>query len=386
MQQNIKLPFRVGKPVEEEYFIDRENEIKDLIQQIKSMSNTCLLGLRRMGKTSILFNIVNQISDPIPIYINCYGIPDKRRFASILSDGTRDAYIAYTGDKKYGSAIKKHIKENIEKIAYQLTEMDVSVGHYFRIRVGIKQKEINSDILLEDAFNYAEKLGKNKGKRFVIILDEFQDIGSRWGDDFLKRLRSIVEKQKNVCYVFCGSSITFMSSLIEDSRSPFYRQLHRIMVKSLPEKEVKRFVSHRFELCGYKISDEAINKFIRLTYSIPDYVQRLGIMASQRSKNITEDVVMRAYEDMLLELDAEFRETLSKLNQRSEIYGAILTGFSKCNSLSEAGRFIGYDLGKAMRQVIYLRKVGLIEKAGRGNYEIADPIFKDWLKRNFTGD
>ena len=386
MQQNIKLPFKVGKPVEEEYFIDRENEIKVLIRQIKSMSNTCLLGLRRMGKTSILFNIVKELKDPIPIYINCYGIPDKRRFTSILSDSTRDAYIDYTDDGKYRSAIRKYITENIEKIAYQLTEMDVSVGHYFKIRVGIKQKEINPDILLEDAFNYAEKLGVNKGKRFVIILDEFQDIGSRWGDDFLKRLRSIVEKQKNVCYLFCGSSITFMSSLVEDTRSPFYRQLHRVMVRSLPEKEVKRFVSHRFELCGYTISGEAINKFSEVTHSIPDYVQRLGLITGQRSKNITKDLVIKAYEEMLLELDDEFRETLSKLNQRSGIYGAILAGFSKYSSLSDAGRFIGYDLSKAMRPITYLQKVGLIEKAGRGNYGITDPIFKDWLKRNFTGD
>ena len=75
---------------------------------------------------------------------------------------------------------------------------------------------------------------------------------------------------------------------------------------------------------------------------------------------------------------------LSKLNQRSGIYGAILTGLSRFDSLSETGRFIGYDLGKAMRQITYLQKVGLIEKTGRGRYEIADPIFKDWLKRNFV--
>ena len=87
---------------------------------------------------------------------------------------------------------------------------------------------------------------------------------------------------------------------------------------------------------------------------------------------------------MLLELDSEFRETLSKLNQRSGIYGAILTGLSRYNSLSDAGRFISYDLSKAMRQIAYMQKVGLIEKTGRGKYEITDPIFKEWLKRNFT--
>ena len=383
MQKNIEVPFKIGKPVEDEYFINRETELRELIKQIKAMSNVCLLGLRRMGKTSILLKIVKRINDPIPIYVNCYGIPDKRRFASMLSDSIRDGYINYTGDGKYKAAIKRYLKESVGKIAYQLTDMDVSIGQYFRIRMGVKQKEIDPDIVLEDAFNYADRLGKSKGKRFLLMLDEFQDIGSRWGDDFLKRLRSIIEKQKNTCYIFSGSSITFMSSLVEDTQSPFYRQLYKIGVKSLPGKDVKRFVKRRFQLCNYKITDNVINEFIALTHSIPDYVQRLGLIASRILKNITKDVLEQAYEEMLIELDSEFREMLSKLNQRSGVYGAILSGLSKYDSLSDVGRFIGYDLSKAMRQITYLQKVGLIEKTRRGRYEISDPIFKDWLNNNF---
>jgi len=174
----MKLPFKVGKPVEDEYFIDRESEIKELIRHIKSMSNTCLLGMRRMGKTSILFKIVKMVDDPIPIYVNCYGIPDKKRFASLHLDSIKDAYICHTGDGRYTSAIKKYVKKSVDHIAYQLTDMDVSVGQYFKIRIGLRQKDIDQDMLLEDAFLYAERLGENKGKRFVIILDEFQDIGS----------------------------------------------------------------------------------------------------------------------------------------------------------------------------------------------------------------
>jgi AAA+ ATPase superfamily predicted ATPase len=384
MQKNMKLPFKVGKPVEEEYFIDRNKEIKELIRHIKSMSNTCLLGMRRMGKTSILFKIGREIEEPLPVYVNCYGIPDKKRFASLYLESIKDIYIARTGDGKYTSAIKKYIKKSTEYIAYQLTDMDVSVGQYFRIKVGVKQRDIDADTLLEDSINYAERLGENKGKRFVILLDEFQDIGSRWGDEFLKRFRSLVEKQKNVCYVFCGSSITFMRNLVEDAESPFYRQLSKVFVGPLPDREVKDFVKQRFELCGYSISDEVLHKFIKLTHSIPDYVQRLGSIASQISKKITERVVVDAYEKMLMELDSEFRETLSKLNQRSGIYGAILTGLSRYSSLSEAGRFIGYDLSRATRQIVYLQQVGLIEKLGYGKYTISDPILKDWLERNFS--
>ena len=87
---------------------------------------------------------------------------------------------------------------------------------------------------------------------------------------------------------------------------------------------------------------------------------------------------------MLIELDSEFRETISKLNQRSGIYGAILTGLSRYTTLSDIGKFIGYDLSRAMRQITYLQKVGLIEKTGHGKYRITDPVLKDWLKRNFA--
>ena len=175
-----------------------------------------------------------------------------------------------------------------------------------------------------------------------------------------------------------------MSFLVENAKSLFYRQLHKTVVKSLPSEEVRHFVKNRFELCGYKISDEAISKFIRLTHSIPDYVQRLGLIVSGLSKNITIGTIEQAYEEMLLELDSEFRETLSKLNQRAGTYGVILTGLSRYNSLSKAGRFVGYDLGGMMRQIAYLQKIGLIEKTGYGKYKVADPVFKDWLKRNFA--
>ena len=141
---------------------------------------------------------------------------------------------------------------------------------------------------------------------------------------------------------------------------------------------------NRFRLCGYSISDKTITKFIELTWSIPDYVQRMGSIASWLSKNITNKVAENAYEKMLIELDSEFRETLSKLNQRSGVYGAILTGLSLYNSLSDISKFIGYDLSKSARQIIYLQKLGLIEKIGYGKYKITDPILNDWLKRNFV--
>ena len=92
----MKLPFKVGKPVEDKYFIDRTNEINELLKHINAMSNVCLLGMRRMGKTSLLYKIAKKLQDPIPVYVNCYGIPDKKRYAALYTDSVRDACIKYT--------------------------------------------------------------------------------------------------------------------------------------------------------------------------------------------------------------------------------------------------------------------------------------------------
>ena len=73
MHKNMKLPFKIRKPVGDEYFIDRNNEIKELNRHISSISNTCLLGMRRMGKTSILFKIVKEINEPVAVCVNRYG-------------------------------------------------------------------------------------------------------------------------------------------------------------------------------------------------------------------------------------------------------------------------------------------------------------------------
>lgn len=390
MQKNMMPPFKIGKPVEDEYFINRDSEIKEILQNITAKNNISLLGLRRTGKTSTLLRIINMLetqkhNKKVPVYINCYGIPEMRRFSELFVDSVRNSYIKQTGDKKFLEKIKHHIKEKIETLAYHLTDMDVEIAQYFKIKIGVKQKEIDEHQLFVDALSYPENLSVKKACEFVIILDEFQDIGIRWGEDIIKKMRSVVETQKHCMFIFSGSSITFMADLVDKRKSPFYRQMHKIYIKPLPREITENFVKKRLKTCRYKISEDAVKRFIELTRCFPDYIQRLGQKAAYYSKNIGVKEIDIAYEDMLLELDSEFRELINKLNQRAQIYGEILIAMSNTARLSEIGDFIGGEMmQKYMQRIYYLQRVGLIERAGKGLYQITDPVLNDWLKRNFT--
>lgn len=155
-------------------------------------------------------------------------------------------------------------------------------------------------------------------------------------------------------------------------------------IKTLPKEAAEDFVRYRLKVCGYNITNDAVKRFMELTHYFPDYIQRLGQKVAYSSRNIKLKNVVEAYEDVILELDSEFRELMNKLNQRSSIYGELLIAMSSTSKLHEIGEFIGEAMPKYMQRIYYLQRVGLIEKIDRGIYRITDPLLNDWLKINFT--
>jgi AAA+ ATPase superfamily predicted ATPase len=57
-------PFRYGQVVTGEYFTNREDEIKEISEEIVSGQNIILISPRRYGKTSVVINAVSKIKYP----------------------------------------------------------------------------------------------------------------------------------------------------------------------------------------------------------------------------------------------------------------------------------------------------------------------------------
>ncbi|MCJ7506259.1 ATP-binding protein, partial [Candidatus Bathyarchaeota archaeon] len=201
-------PFMIGKPVTGVYFVNRERELGRLLTLARGVekggsSNSVLIGLRRTGKTSILENLAIKLeSNPrvVPMIINCYGLAVKSRFAKLLVDTAAACYVQKTGDKAYLERLVKAISERAKAVRDRVSEVKFSE---FTMR--FRDKQTDEDTLIEDALHYAESLATDKSVHFVVMLDEFQDI-IRWGDDTLKRIRTIIQSQKRVCYVLAGSA------------------------------------------------------------------------------------------------------------------------------------------------------------------------------------
>ena len=379
-------PFIVGRPVTGEYFVDREDELRRLQTLIEGIqkgasSNSALIGLRRTGKTSILENLevlLKPNAKLIPVIANCYGIAAKSRLAKVLVDKTIESYVCKTGDSAFLKRITKAIGQAAKSAIGRISEVK-----FAEFSLKLQDKNTEEDSLIEEALQYIEALAQEKDVFFVVMLDEFQDV-IRWGDDTLKRIRTVVQSQKRVCYVLAGSATSIMRNLVYDHRSPFYRQLVEIPIKKLDKSTATAFLKRRFACAKMKAADSVIAKIATLSDGYPDYMQRLGLelyLLIGPGGLIAEDQVDKAYEDMVVSLDGEFDNYFSNFSPlEREILVALATGSIQPSEVARAVRKPIFNISKTLTTLI---NYSIIEKPMKGQYRITDPVFADWLNRRF---
>ena len=380
-------PFVVGKPVTGVYFIDRESELERLLTPIRglpksSSSNSILIGLRRTGKSSILENAIIQLGDNkkiIPVVLSCYGLSSKSRFAKLLADATVGAYVQKTGDKAYWKRLVKAISEKKKEALERMSEVS-----FWELAFTFNNKKIEEDTLMEQALQFIESLAEDKECYFVLMLDEFQD-AVKWGEKTLKRIRTIIQSQKRVCYVLAGSATSIMHDLVYQRRSPFYRQFIEIPVKKLDSNLVERFMKERFASAGITTNDQELNKIATYCDGFPDYAQRMGLEIFFKiglDGKISEQIIDKAYHDMIQTLDGEFENyftTFSPLEK--EILISLAIGKKRAHEIAKEVRNEMQNISKTLTRLV---NYGVVDKPLVGQYRLADGVFSDWLKRRFS--
>ena len=90
----------------------------------------------------------------------------------------------------------------------------------------LQQRSIPHRRLLEWAFEFPETLAAETDTRFLIILDEFQEITRLSNypqvDDVLETFRAVLQTQSHVAYVAAGSAISLMERIFHHASSPLF--------------------------------------------------------------------------------------------------------------------------------------------------------------------
>lgn len=72
------------------------------------------------------------------------------------------------------------------------------------------------------ALDLSRQIAARTGRKFIVCLDEFQDI-TRLEANILKQMRSVITRQEEVVYLFLGSQESLLRNLFVKRNEPFYR-------------------------------------------------------------------------------------------------------------------------------------------------------------------
>lgn len=349
--------------------------------------NLAVLGQRRIGKTSLIKNLINELEgdeDIIPVFIDCMSMPSLRRLSTYIAESAKDNYIGKSADAEYLSGINRYLKKNISEILSRIPEIDLSLASYISFRVSLQETGTDEETIFRNSLDYLEKLGRKKDVYFILFLDEFSEIALRWGDGFVKILRTLVQQQTRIMYVFSSSAVTYMNDLVYNSTSPFYNQLKPIPIGPLPEEDTKKFIFERVKLVNHSIGEEALEKWLDLTNGLPDYVQRLGdALLEISTEEINIEDIDHAYEEIFVTLDPVFNLLFTKLTENSSVYSDIVVSVAKYDRPSRIAKDAGIPINSLYYYLPYLINLGIIEKVEKGKYELSDPLFRQWVINKF---
>ena len=263
----MKNPFVYGKRVSGHAFFDRARIKSDIRNVLDGGSNVLLYGPRRYGKSSLMGEVLAEIraEGGFCAELNMMDIASLEDFI------TRFARVVYRELAPVSGALNL--------VAGFLKRMSPAVGldeegrPELRISFSAGMATIDN---LREVLMLPERLCGEK-RRIVIAIDEFQEVSELGlGAQFERTMRSVIEKQEHVTYVFLGSKTHMLERMFASKSRPFYNSAQKFLLLRPPADESAAFLVDRFASSSIRLDRRLAEKMVQLVDNVPYYLQALG--------------------------------------------------------------------------------------------------------------
>jgi len=374
----MDTPFVFGKIASEKNFTDRELETARLVANFTSQINTILISPRRWGKSSLVTKAAELASKKDKslrfCLIDLYNVRSEEQFYQLLAQEVLRASSSKMSELMANA--KKFMGRFIPKITF-------SPEPNSEFALGFDMQEVKKQP--DDILNLAENIAKEKKLKFIICIDEFQNI-SDFGDPLAlqKKLRSHWQKHKNASYCLYGSKRHMLMDVFTSASMPFYKFGDIIFLQKIDEKELVSFIIRRFAETGKKINDDHARLITTYAECHPYYVQQLAQQVWLRTDKIcNEKIVNISHENLVMQLSMLFQTLTDELsNTQINFIQAILKEALQLSSKKTLHEFNLGTSANILRIKQALTNKEIIEVQG-DKIAFLDPIYKYWLKKYY---
>ena len=383
------LPLGNDNDLDDTQFYNRINEISFISDNLelteKGSTPTILLtGIRGVGKTALMKKLKNDFKeDYVVVYMDLAGMDkfkkdDKltrfcfmRLFYECIINACRESNII-----TIDAQILKYFKtrnfkfdkvESVDKIPIPILKTEEDYAKFTTFVMNLPQQ------IYDDC--------KDNINGVLIFIDEFQIIKQldENVNDFLWYIRSIIQSQKHIGYIFSGS-MSVKDELIADiagQKGAFGGRILSYEIKTFSFDTTRNYLAEKANYL--KFTDDGFERFYKCTNGNPYYVNSFARLLPP-NEELNEEKIISEFKKTLPYLLVNLTNEWYKLNNQEQRIIAALV--EKPLKRIEIANKLGVTSGAIGASLKSLQNKTLIE-LDKDGFRIYDSIFKTWLKNEY---
>ncbi len=392
------VEFSFGMPVGVTGFYNRETELNRLVFRLGTINrgirnDIAIIGPRRVGKSSLTAKMITELAKQgiNGVKIDCEGLTPifflKQYGNAVIKKEAEQRNIA----QNLESSLKQGVTATVLALSELLgrvkaIEIESPLADFISLRIELEKKQ-ESELQGEELFNFFTNVIEFPEKlkqKYVIVFDEFQETSGykiiRKGD-FHSLFRRAIQYQKNVGYVYTGSSIGMMREIFGNQDNPLAGNADIIELGPFSREHSISFLEEGLNSYAKQISTESTIFAAEKTGGFPAYLNWIGLRLSEKSqKTFSKNDVKAVYDEMLIPTSPIYQaisKQLSKLGPKTrKIIKTIAQGIEEAAEIERET--------STKNIYVYLKRLdayGLIKKEN-GKYTLIDPVMQDGFKIN----
>ena len=371
-------PFIYGTTVSNHSFTNREAESAKLQSNLLNGINTTIISPRRWGKSSLVEKVVADINTKDKktktVIIDLFSVGSEEEFLETFAREVIKASSSKWED--WMSSGRDLFKKLIPKLS-----IGIDPTTDFSLSFDWEELKKNSDEVL----NLPETIAKVKGVKFIICLDEFQNLAS-FNDylNFEKKLRAYWQRHKSVTYCLYGSKRHMMTDIFNNPAKPFYRFGDIMLLQKIETKKWVTFICTSFANSGKQIDEKTAEMIPLLMKNHSWYVQQLAHYSWNLShKKATLAEVNTALKELINANSPLYqKETESISHTQLNLLKAVTKGETQFTSAAVMQKhMLGTPRNVSKNKTILINS-DIIHEVN-GMFEFVDPAFELWFKKQY---
>ena len=380
----MDTPFIYNGYVTDKNFIGRATERKILANLIKAGEHVSIYEPPKTGKMSLLMQVFSDLKNERTQFVVA--------MVDMLNVRTLEDFLM-----KFGTAVIKLSASTPDDYA-SIVETYLDGTHFVFDRVqfintgqvlSLNWKPDENDIA--ELMMLPQKLALAKGMRYVVVLNEFQNLMNADEYETVFKILETQMKERDrkapyqAVFVMMGGMVNAMK-LIFDEKRYFYRQVNRVALSNVDTKEIIEYVVKGFlSGMGKSFDRNLAMGACELFKSNLWYINHLAAICDALSKGfVTETMMTDALESMISVHQVRFMSIVNDLTDHQlSLLRAVLDGVVKFSASDVIERYHLNSSANVRRVKDALKKKEVITFNEKDEPLVIDPLFEYWLRRTY---